>query len=179
MKSLPPISRVARRLISVTNGGDVDIRELASLISKDQAMTARILRVANSSFYGLPRRVETLSKAVVILGMHTVRSIALRAAMLGMQPSGGALQTPVEALWKHSMAVASAAQLLAKRLKLPDPEVAFVAGLLHDLGKVVLMEVLSERYLRLLEHSDVATAPLHIREQSAFGITHMEAGHAL
>ncbi len=180
VRSLPPLPIAAQRLLSATSDPALDIRKLTRIIEQDQVLTARILRVANSSFYGLPRQVETISKAVIILGVQAVRNIALRAAMLGLQRGvDGALQSHLEALWKHAIAVASAAQLLAIPLRLPQPEVAFVAGLLHDLGKVILIEVLGERYVRLLDGIKHGKAPLHVREQVAFGITHTAAGSAL
>ncbi|MCH8963236.1 MAG: HDOD domain-containing protein, partial [Bacteroidetes bacterium] len=180
VRSLPPLPIAAQRLLSATSDPAIDIRSLTRIIEKDQVLTARILRVANSSFYGLPRQVETISKAVIILGVQAVRNIALRAAMLGLQRGvDGALQSHLEALWKHAIAVASAGQLLAIPLRLPQPEVAFVAGLLHDLGKVILIEVLGERYVRLLDGVKHGTTPLHVREQVAFGITHTAAGCAL
>ena len=180
VRSLPPLPLAAQRLLSATSDPAIDIRTLTRIVEKDQVLTTRILRVANSSFYGLPRQVETISKAVVILGIQAVRNIALRAAMLGLQRGGdGVLKSHLEAFWKHAIAVASAAQLLAIPLRLPQPEVAFVAGLLHDLGKVILIEVLGERYVRLLDGVKHGTAPLHVREHVAFGITHTQAGYAL
>ena len=180
VRSLPPLPIAVQRLLSVTSDPKADVRALTRIIEKDQVLTARILRVANSSFYGLSRRVETISKAVVILGFQAVRNIALRVAMLGFQRGiDSELRPHLEAFWKHAIAVASAAELLATALRLPEPEVAFVAGLLHDLGKMVLMEVLGERYARLFERAEASTAPLHVREQAAFGITHTEAGQAL
>ncbi len=180
IQSLPPLPIAVQRLLAVADDPDVNISELTQIIEKDQALTAHILRVANSSFYGLSRRVETISKAVVVLGFHTLRNIALRVAVLGLKRrTDGQHQPHQEALWKHALAVACAAQLLAKRLRLADPEVAFVAGLLHDLGKIVLVEVLGERYVGLLEQAEGSTAPLHVREQVVFGITHEAAGRVL
>ena len=180
VRSLPPLPLAVQRLLAVADDPDVNISELTQVIEKDQALTAHILRVANSAFYGLPRRVETISKAVVILGFHTLRNIALRVAVLGLKRQADEEHQPyLKALWEHALAVACAAQLLAKRLRLSDPEVAFVAGLLHDLGKIVLVEVLGERYVCLLEQAAGSPVPLHIREQAVFGITHEAAGRAL
>ena len=178
VKRLPALPASVQRLIAVADDPDASVRELIKVIEKEQTFTVRLLRVANSSFYGLPRRVGTVAQATVLIGASAVKNLALGIAMSESQrqsPKG--LKARLNAFWKHSLAVASAAQLLVERFQLPDAEGAFVAGLLHDIGKMVLLEVFGEHYARLPEWAE--QTPLFALEQEAFGIDHAATGRAL
>lgn len=180
VRSLPPLPASAERLLSAADDPDVNIRKLAPIVAQDQALTARILKVANSAFYGFPQQVTTVSQAMVILGLQSVRNIALSVALLSMQQEeDGVRRGRLEQLWWHAIAVASAARKLAAGTRRIHPEQAFVSGLLHDVGKVVLVKGLGEEYERLLERAEAGAAPLHVLEREALGTDHAAVGQAL
>ncbi|MBI4230660.1 MAG: HDOD domain-containing protein [Planctomycetes bacterium] len=180
VRSIPPLPSAVSALLGMVDDPAVDIRKMAQVIAQDQALTARILRVANSSFYGLSRAIGTVQQAIVVLGTQGVRNLALGIAILSLKI--GKFGTPpldLTALWRHSLAVASAARVLGVRLRYPDPEEVFVAGLLHDIGMILLAEYSPERYGTLLKEAASQAMPLHLLERREFGIDHAQAGAEL
>ena len=107
--------------------------EIGSLIEKDQVLAAKVSRLANSPFYGFPSRIASVPHAVVVLGLNVVKGLTLCATAHDIMKDAGLGQ-----LWRHSLGVAITAQLLGKRLEMKNVEEVFVAGLLHDIGKVIL-----------------------------------------
>lgn len=114
-------------------------QELEAIIVNDQALSFKVLAVANSAYYGFRHQILTVSRAAVALGYEEIRNICLGASLMGfLHPSSFRNQNAAELLWLHSLTVADAATLLALRLDKSQRDAAFTAGLLHDLGKVVL-----------------------------------------
>lgn len=180
ISSLPPLPAAIGRLLRLVNEPDADFKEIAKTISLDQTLTAQLLRIANSAFYGFPQQIRTVQQATVILGRYAVRNMALSLTMVRLRHrmnENGPLAP--EEFWRHSMAVACGARMLAQHQKAVAPEEAFVAGLLHDIGKIVLVEHDPERYAELLVAAQNGIAPLYALERETFGIDHAEVGEAL
>ena len=141
---LPSISPVAAKVNQILSSPESSASDLARVISADPSMSANLLRVVNSPFYGLPQKVGTISQAIVILGYRALREIVMGISI--MESLGGKAASPAfdpKLLWLHSLAVGSAAKQLARRLKLPgEVEIYFTAGLLHDVGKLILANCL-------------------------------------
>ena len=149
-------------------------------LASDQALAARVLKLANSAFYGASRRIGTVSEAVVILGLRTTRNLAMATSceeMLEREVSGYAMQRG--SLWRHSLACASAAQALAQRAHLRGTEEAFVAGLLHDIGKVILNTYQRAEFIQVLRRTLEGGIPYSEAEREVFGFDHAEAGARL
>ncbi|MBE0618894.1 MAG: HDOD domain-containing protein, partial [Proteobacteria bacterium] len=156
-----------------------DASDLAEVILKDQAMAMKVLRIANSAQYALcPQRVTTISRAVVLLGFESVRAIALGLGaynLLSTLERGGKVH---ERFWRESIANAVACQGLAELVGLRVPEEAFVAGLLHDVGKLILAAHDPEASQRI--HGQGAEGPaLLAAETRAFGVNHAEVAGEL
>lgn len=137
IEQLPPMPAAVDELIRSFVEDDVSVEVIADKISRDPALCLRVLKIVNSPFYGLSRQVASLSEAVLILGFSTVRSLALGASFmhrLPQAPSGAFVPAEV---WRHSLYAALSARRLAKYAKV-DPDWAFTAGLLHDVGKIVM-----------------------------------------
>ena len=180
ISSLPPLPAAIGRLLRLVNEPDADFKEIAKTISLDQTLTAQLLRIANSAFYGFPQQIRTVQQATVILGRYAIRNMALSLGMAKLRHrmnSEGPL-TPEE-FWRHSMAVACGARMLAQHQKSAAPEEAFVAGLLHDIGKILMVEYDPETYRILLQQAHDGIAPLYVLEHETFGIDHAEVGEAL
>jgi putative nucleotidyltransferase with HDIG domain len=170
-KDLPTIPVLLARILAVVDGEHSSARELVDVMQRDQALTGRVLRLANSGFFGFSRQVATLPRAIMILGFSTVRSLALGVKIWeAMRGRDGLSLTE---LWEHSALVGAAARLIARRVRVADPEEIFTAGLLHDIGRAVLNLRFPAEYAAAAS----ATGPDRLeRERAAFGIDHTQAG---
>ncbi|MBK9118746.1 MAG: HDOD domain-containing protein [Phycisphaerales bacterium] len=178
--ALPRLPDTVQRLIAVVSDPDSSLREIVDAIRYDQSLTTEVLRLCNSAYYGLARSVESLDDAVCLLGTVRVFQLvmAAHARTLLQQPQSG-YGLPAGALWDHSVAVAVAAQLLARRCTVPQAGLLFTAGLLHDIGKVILNEFVSVEYARIAERVAAYEASFSEAEQQVLGFTHAEVGARL
>lgn len=177
IRDLPALPEVVVRVMRMAEDPRSDAQGIARVIATDQAMAARVLKLANSAFYGLPRRVGTLSEAVVILGFRTIKNLAIAAStfeLLNREIAGYWLQRGE--LWRHSLACAIGAQLIARRARLPVSEEAFVAGLLHDIGKVAIDLFVRAQFDQIMERALQDRIPFVEAEQAVLGFNHAMAG---
>jgi putative nucleotidyltransferase with HDIG domain len=177
VRDLPALPDTVVRVIHLTDDPKSGIADVAKALVSDQALAARVLKLANSAFYGASRRIATVSDAVVILGMRTTRNLVMASGcqeMLEQEVAGYAL--PRGALLRHSLACASAAQALAKRTHYRGTEEAFVAGLLHDLGKVVMNSYLRDQFIQVLLRAASGEISYPEAERAVFSFDHAEAG---
>jgi putative nucleotidyltransferase with HDIG domain len=165
-------------LLSSVEREDVDIAVLAKKVSLDAALTAKTLRLANSSFYGLQAKVRTISQAISVLGFDSVRALVVGAGVIGGFETGRRNGFDFDGFWRHAIASALCARALARRLGSPA-EQAFVAGLLHDLGRLVLVTRFPEHYAEVLAQRGLRDCPLLEAERAVLGIDHAQVGRAL
>lgn len=140
IKSLPTLPAVAQKVSKLAESDTTSASQLSSIISQDQALSGRVLRLVNSSFYGFPGRISNISSAILLLGFDVVKSLIISVSVFEMMEKG------IIGLWEHSLGCAVASRIIAKRVKDCDPEELSVAGLLHDIGKVVVSVQLSDSY---------------------------------
>ncbi len=174
-KALPPLPAVVSRLMEVMSSPTVSIEQVAEVLSEDQAIAAKVLRVVNSSFYGMRKQITQLSRAVVRLGMTTVRNIVLGVCARNTILSAASETPEFKTLWSHSIAVASACDLIAQRVGYKPVEEAFIAGLLHDIGQMAMVVFQPESFRASLRTNDQQVRFL-TRERELMGIDHTEAG---
>ncbi len=175
---LPPLPATVSELLASFHNDDVDVGRVAHQISHDQALTARVLRVANSSFYGLQNKVGTISEAVVVLGFRAVRSMVLAVGInsaLRVERCPG-FNTP--AYLRHCVGVGLAARELA-RLTGFTPELAFTGGILHDIGQLVLASNFPEQYAEVLDYRKRHDCFLIDAERDVLSMDHAEIGGLL
>jgi putative nucleotidyltransferase with HDIG domain len=178
--TLPRLPDTTLRLIGVLNDPDSSLREIVEVVRYDTALTAELLRQCNSSYYGLGRRVTSVAEAARLLGTDTLTQLVLGAhakALLGPEQRGYGLR-PGE-LWRHCVAVATAAKLIGKRLNFADENLLFTAGLLHDIGKIVLNEQVYHEYARIAALASQQRIAFVEAEQRVLGCTHAEIGGVL
>lgn len=180
VEKLPSAPEVAQQMLVALNRDDVDVRKLTGLIARDQALTARLLRLANSAFFAARAKVTTAQQAVTLLGFTRVRDLALGLSVWGaLDAKSAAGRRWRSTLWAHSATVAAASRILAERAG-RDPGVAFTAGLLHDVGKLVLGLRLGDSYWSMLEEAAARGESSSAVEQEAFQCHHgMVAGWLL
>ena len=174
IRDLPALPTVVLELINTFNQPDVDVARLAETISHDQALAARTLRVANSSFYGLASKVKTINQAIMVLGFDTVRSLVSAGAIVHALP-GDNTHLDLVQFWRHSMATAVCARSIARRTRL-NQDYAFLAGLLHDIGRLVLATRFPQQYAAAMAWRDQHDALQVDAEQQVLGIDHQQAG---
>jgi len=147
-------------------------------VSLDQALTAKTLRLANSSSSGLQVRVTTIQQAITYLGFEATRNLITAAAITGCFPAGQCPGFDHRAFWRHSIATAACAKVLARRMRL-NQDFAFTAGLLHDIGRLVLVTSYPERYSAVLARRQREDRQLLEVERELLGVDHVMAGAAL
>lgn len=137
---LTPLRSVATKAIQMAEDERSAAMDLATVISSDQALTAKLLRLSNSAYYGYSRRIGNVREAVILLGMRTVRSVAISSGIIDafsvMQPNPDFDQ---DLFWAHSVCVGLVAEAVARETRVARPEDAFTAGVLHDVGKLAMM----------------------------------------
>ncbi len=172
---LPP-SPVVVRILELTRSDKTSARDLAEVIARDQAFTARVLRMVNSAYYGLAQKVTTVSRAVAVLGFDTIKSLALTLYTFGplRQEEGEPLS--LGCLWEHCLGCALGARRIATRIHPALAEEAFVAGLLHDIGKVLFYQYFRTELFEALREAQAKGLPLSETEAQILGLDHATAG---
>ena len=173
LRDLPALPTIVLELLSSFDQPDVDIGRLAETISHDQALAARTLRVANSSAYGLASKVKTINQAIMVLGFDTVRSLVAAGAIVQVFPGDG--KRELAPFWHHSMATAVCSRNVARRTRI-NPEQAFLAGLLHDIGRLVLATRFPQQYAAALAWRDANDCWQVDAEQQVLSLNHQQVG---
>jgi putative nucleotidyltransferase with HDIG domain len=178
LQDLPSLPAVVMELLTSIDQEDVDISVLAKKVSHDQALTAKTLRLANSSTYGLQVKVTTIQQAITFLGFQTTRNLITAAAVTGCFAAGQCAGFNDKAFWRHSIATAACARVLARRMRF-NQDYAFTAGLLHDIGRLVLVSTYPERYAEVIAWRAAHDCDVLEAERAVLGVDHVAAGVAL
>ena len=173
MVALPTLPLVAYRVIEAVAQPETSSEEVARILALDPSLTARTLRLANSDFYGFPRKVGSVDLAVVVLGSNTLRDLVLSASVF---KTLGESDEEMEGLWNHSLACGVAARSLADRCGYRLSSEAYAAGLLHDIGKVVLRQTDPERFRAVVAMVREQGEVMEDAERGLFGSSHAEVG---
>lgn len=180
VEDVPALPEVTFQALKLADDPNSTAQDMNAVITKDQSLTAKVLKLANSAYYGFPRRIYTVTEATVLLGFSTIKGIVMAASvsdMMSKEITGYAL-APGE-LWRHSQASAMAARYIARNIKAKNPDVAYTGALLHDVGKVVLNHHLEEGYHEVLQVIQGGVTSFIEAEQEVLGFTHAEVGARL
>ncbi len=175
--SLPTIMQEAERLLNDPEAGTA---ELGKLIAQDAPITAKVLRIANSAYYGLAEPCVSTEQASAVLGMRVLRNVLTQAAVMSQfDHLRGIDGFDIDDLWRHSIATGKVCSSLAKRCTTPlalTPEEFYVCGLLHDLGQIVMLSSLGEDYVKVIQSSKRDGIPIQKAEERTFGFNHTDVG---
>ncbi|MBL8029343.1 MAG: HDOD domain-containing protein [Fibrobacteres bacterium] len=175
--ALPTLPTVVSRLMQLVDSPKSSAQTLAKLIENDQVLTARILKLANSAYYGMARQVATVSQAVVIVGFDAVKDMGLSVSVLdAFKDPGGNRYFNLARFWEHTMGVAFTAKLLAKKHAPEVSSEAFTAGLLHDLGKVVINQYCHDDFMEIMSRVNDDKEDLLYAETMVLDTTHDRIG---
>lgn len=176
---LPVLPTVASHALSMIDDPQTSAEDLGELFRQDLSLSAKVLKLANSAFYGYSRRISTVSEAVVILGFDTLTNLILSASVFEVFPGNGATNIDQEKLWKHSIASGVAGKLAGRRAGYPDHEEALCAGILHELGKLVLEQYFPDETKRILERARSRECSMLEAEREVLGVGHPAIGRWL
>jgi HD-like signal output (HDOD) protein len=175
--SSPPT--IYLRLNDEVNHPDSSLARVGTIISEDASLSARLLRLVNSSFYGFPQRIDTISQAVFLVGSRQVRDLALVTTL--MNAFGGIPEELIdtEDFWLHSLACGTGSKCIASAMGKSDMERYFMLGVMHDIGRIVIFNALPEISVKMLQRADRETKSLTALEQEELGFTHADVGRSL
>ena len=177
---LATLPEITIRIIQIVDDPKSTARDLHEVIKYDPALSARILKVVNSAFYGLPGQIATVERAIIMLGLSAVKNISIATSLTKMfrgSKLGG--QFTARDLWGHSLAVGTASRMLAKALDRQATEEAFVAGLIHDLGLLVERQAFPEQLAQVIERVDSDGGDINQVEMELMGADHQGFGLGL
>jgi HD-like signal output (HDOD) protein len=180
--SMPALSITISKILEVSKNPAVTAKDLNKVISLDPVLVGKVLRLVNSAYYGLANKVTSLVTAIIMLGINTIKNLALSTAVLGnMRKKQSFKSLNVDGFWRHSIGVGVTARQIAGKIGIPSNmrEEYFIGGLLHDMGKIPLSEVFDDNYLKAIQLSDLGNGQLLDMENETIGITHCEVGRMI
>ncbi len=181
VEKMPAFPKSVQRILELTRDVNCSPKELVMVIEKDPVMTMKLLRILNSAYYSFPKQITSVNQSVVYLGLNTVKNMALSFAAMGSLPKQNAAGFDVQRYLMHSLTTASLARTLCQKYSHDDTDPAdcYIAGLLHDFGKVVFAQFLPEEFKQALAFSQEQSISLHAAEKQMIGSDHTVVGGML
>lgn len=182
LRETPTISSLPgayTRLNEAVNDPRTSSRDVANVITEDTALAARILRISNSAFYGFPSKIDTVSRAVTLVGTRQLRDLALATSIIEQFEGLSESMVTMESFWRHSVACGVAARILAAHRREPNVERFFIAGLMHDIGRLLMFSTIPELAMEALDEAERGRKLLYRTERNLLGFDHADVGGAL
>jgi putative nucleotidyltransferase with HDIG domain len=170
INTLPTLPKVLKQILSLIENPRISLGEISKFISNDPVLTAKVLKMVNSPVYGFPGRISSVNQAVVLLGLNVIKGLLLGVTVFEL------MQKAMTGLWEHSVGCAVTARLMAIKKGLKEPEEVTVCGLLHDLGKVILVLQYPELYEKTMKTARVQGVSVSEVERDYFGTIHSTVG---
>jgi len=182
IRDLPTLPTVIMRVIEIINNPKSSAKDIKSIIENDFVQTARVLRLANSSYYGFPHKISTITTAIVLLGFNEIKNLLLSSSVYDLfQQNKGEKNIYFNHIkfLDHSIGVAIAARTIGEYTNYDEPEELFVGGLLHDIGKIIQNQFLSNDFQKLMKNVIKTNSLIYKKEKRILGYTHAEVGKLL
>lgn len=176
IEDLPTLPSVITQIIKMVEDPDTSAADMNSVISQDPSLTAKVLKLVNSAFYGFSRQISTVREAVVILGFNRVKSLALSASVFEAFQGPGTEEFDRVGLWEHSIATGIGAEIIGKRMEYPNPEEILVGGILHNIGKIVIDLYFHDQLREIFTYVRDRDCLMLEAERSILGVAHPEIG---
>lgn len=154
LNDIPTLPVVATRVTELINDPNSSSAEIADVLKKDQVLTAKVLKLINSPYYGIPGEVTDIKRALAYLGFNTLAQLVLSVSVISMFNESKNSRFSLELFWKHALGTAVASEIIAKKTDYPKPEECFTCGLLHDIGKIVLYKIAPNEFTRIIEMTE-------------------------
>ena len=179
-KKIRTLPHIVTRLVQLVNDEESTLQDFEEVIRLDPALVARLLTLVNSSYFGLTRKVDSISRAVALLGMKNLHNIAVTDAIQGMLRShSGTTEFSPQRLWLHSAASGICCKMIAERIFSINGDDAYLCGILHDIGLIVALEADQDAFLQLIEQLAPNAPPIIEIERQLFQTDHCEVGYIL
>ena len=181
IEKMPSLSTTATKVLEVCNQPNTSANDLNRVISLDPVLTGQVLKLINSAYYTLPNQITSLTRAIVVLGLNTVKNLALSTSIVGSLSKKKSQSLSMDMFWRHSICVGVTAKALAGYKKIPvgAQEEYFIAGLLHDIGKIPLSSCFADDYQKAIEMVGLKEYSLQSAEEVIFGFDHCVAGNII
>lgn len=178
---MPAFPKSVQRILELSRSMNCPPKELVAVIEKDPVMTLKLLRLLNSAYYSFPKQITSVNQSVIYLGMNTIKNMALSFAVVGVLPQQNAAGFDMQKYLMHSLTTATLSRMLCQKLgdDETDPGDCYLAGLLHDFGKVVFAQHMPAEFKAAMNYSSDNNIPLHSAEQQLLGVDHTVAGAML
>ena len=184
IRDIPSLPEVVNHILDVISRPNTPASEIARLIALDPGLTSKVLRMVNSAAYGFQRQISSIQHGIMILGFNTVRGLVLSASILKMFEGQAEHGLDHKKFWEHSLGTATAARIIGQKVRVPEFDDAFSAGMLHDIGKVVLDVHFGQDYRQVIQEAKrqrilAHGLPFLATENSVLGVDHTEIGSYL
>lgn len=166
ISTVPTVPSVLKQLSTIIENPKISLNEISHFVSKDPALTTKILQMVNSALYGFPGRISSVNHAVMLLGLNVVKGLLLSVSVFEI------MHKAMIGLREHSIGVAIASKVIAQKKGIKEPEEVFVAGLLHDVGKVILILMYPDEYDKAVKESETSAIAIFDAERDHFSETH-------
>jgi HD-like signal output (HDOD) protein len=178
IKSMPSFSTTVTKVLTICNNSQASPSDLNRVISLDPVLVARVLRLVNSAYYGLAHPVTNMVRAIIMLGINTVKNMALSTAVLVNLAVNKSPGLNMDGFWRHSLCTGIAAKFIAKKRQVADTQIEdyFTAGLLHDIGKLPVNTVVADKFIESMDLADREHISLNQAEERILGFDHCEMG---
>ena len=178
LDALPSLPEVYKRLVAALQEEHSTLKQLGDIVAEDVAMSASILRVVNSAFFGLPTRISSIQHAVNLIGGQTLRVLVLSSHLFTVLEAASMPSFSVKKLWEHSQRVGCFAKVIAETEGLcrDEQDNAFIAGMLHDVGKLILATNMPDQYRVVIAKVQADAVSIHAAEEEVFGASHAKVG---
>jgi len=177
--AVPPLPLVVSKVVEVADNPNSSAQDLANIICEDTGLTARVLKLINSSFYGFSRRISTVTESVILLGFEVITNIVIWISVARHIGTKESQVLDRQRFWQHSLGAAASAKILSQLIGYPNPEEAFIAGLLHDIGKIFFDEYVSDEYAAVVSRMDEGERNELRAERQVLGTDHAAVGQML
>ncbi|PKM47658.1 MAG: hypothetical protein CVV03_01940 [Firmicutes bacterium HGW-Firmicutes-8] len=177
VNELPALPHTAARVIMLTSDPKSTTHEISSAICRDQVIASKVLKLVNSAYYGLPRKIAGVTEAITILGIETIRTLVVGASVYHtLSDLRSKRMLSPQKIWRHAAACAQSCKILAAEYGVDQTEHVFVTGLLHDIGKIILNHFWSDGYSTVIETAEIKGCSIIKAEMELLNSTHAEVG---
>lgn len=154
LNDIPTLPVVATRVTELINDPNSSSGDIADVLKKDQVLTAKVLKLINSPYYGIPGEVTDVKRALAYLGFNTLAQLVLSISVISVFKENNNTKFSLQGFWKHALGTAVASEVIAKKTGYPKPEECFTCGLLHDIGKIVLLKIAPDEFMRVVQAAE-------------------------